>query len=73
MEVLKGAVGMFAKQSVLFVLVEIVFNKLYKGAARPDEIFHLLYERGFGLVSFYKMYYAGDFAEWSDALFRLRN
>ena len=73
LEVLKGAAGMFAKNAVRFVLVEINFNRWYKGQAQPDELFRFLYDRGFGLISFYNSVYARGFAEWSDALFQLRS
>jgi len=68
-EVLKGALGMFGEHRIHLVWMEIIFNQMYKGIPRFDEIFGLLSDRGLSLVSFYTMQYQNDRASWTDALF----
>jgi FkbM family methyltransferase len=72
LEVLKGAERLFARRSVGFVLVEVIFGDLYEGVPRVERIFEFLRKRGFDLVSFYDFGYQGGRASWADALFAHR-
>jgi hypothetical protein len=42
---------------------------MYKGGASLDQIYALLHEYGFRLVSFYEIQFRNDLADWCDALF----
>jgi FkbM family methyltransferase len=69
LEVLKGARRLFAQHRIHLVYLEVIFGKLYKNSAQLSEIYEFLSERGFDLVSFYKIYYINGLAKWTDALF----
>jgi FkbM family methyltransferase len=69
LEVLKGAVRLFAQNRIHLVYLEINFGKLYRNATRLGEIYDFLTGRDFDLVSFYKIYYINGLAKWTDALF----
>jgi FkbM family methyltransferase len=71
LEVLRGARQCLKDQRVELIYLELTFSKMYKGAPRFDEIYAFLADHGMVLVSFYDMYYQGDFLSWTDALFRL--
>src|SRR5262249_16340388 len=69
LEVLKGAQGLLNARKIRLIYLEIIFQKLYEGIPRPDEIYRFISDHGFELVSFYKFYYVNGRAGWTDALF----
>lgn len=69
LEVLRGARSMLDRDAVRLVYMEITFSDMYKGLPPFDEIFRLLTDHRFRLVSFYEFFYQDNVASWSDALF----
>jgi len=69
LHVLKGAQRLFEANAVDLVLIEITFSRQYKDAASFDEIWSILMENGFRLVSFYNMKHRNGVADWCDAIF----
>jgi len=68
-EVLKGAKTMLDEHRIHLIFTEIIFDGLYKGHSRLDQIYGFLVDRGYALVSFYQFYYRRERASWTDALF----
>jgi FkbM family methyltransferase len=69
LEVLKGAQGLLNARKIRLIYLEIIFQKLYEGIPRLDEIYRFISDHGFELVSFYKCYYLNGRAGRTDALF----
>ena len=69
LEVLQGAANLLASNRVHMVYLEITFAEIYKNLPRPDLIYGFLADHGFCLVSFYRMFFLGGMAGWTDALF----
>jgi len=69
LEVLRGAERMLREGRVSLVLAELLFRPLYRGLAEPDAIYRHLRERGFRLVTCYRMHYYEGLADAQDALF----
>jgi FkbM family methyltransferase len=69
LEVLRGASTMLTEGRIRLVYLEITFLELYVGMPGPDEIYRLLSNAGYQLVSFYRFHYKNRRAGWSDALF----
>jgi FkbM family methyltransferase len=69
LEVLKGAAQAFARNQVHMVYVELIFNEMYEGMPRFDEVCRSLLDDRFRLVSIYDVYYQNGRASWTDALF----
>jgi FkbM family methyltransferase len=70
MEVLKGGHSMVSSGRVRLILIELHFYAIYNGSPRPDQIYGLLADVGFELISFYKMWFRDGRAGWTDALFK---
>ena len=68
-QVLRGAARMMSAGRVKLVLIEITFSEMYRKGASPDQVYALLREYGFRLVSFYELQYRNNLADWCDALF----
>jgi FkbM family methyltransferase len=73
LEVLKGAQGLMLRGRIRLVLMEFIFSEMYKGLPRLDEIWKLLADHGFSLVTFYRFYYRNGAVSWTDALFAHRD
>jgi len=56
-EVIKGAQGLLNARKIRLIYLEITFQELYQGIPRLDEIYRLISDQEFELVSFYKFYY----------------
>jgi FkbM family methyltransferase len=69
LEVIKGAQGLLDARKIRLIYLELIFQKLYQGIPRIDEIYRFISDQGFELVSFYKFYYLNGRAGWTDALF----
>jgi FkbM family methyltransferase len=69
LEVLKGADRMLSSGRIGAIYLEITFAKLYQHIPRLDELYAFISDRGFDLVSFYKMHFVNGKAGWTDALF----
>ncbi len=69
LEVLRGARSLLDRDSVRLVYMEVTFSDMYRGLPSFDEIFRLLTDHRFRLVSFYEFFYQDNAASWSDALF----
>jgi FkbM family methyltransferase len=69
LQVLRGAEGLFARQAVGLVYLEVIFSDMYEGIPRFDEIYGHLADRGMALVAMYNFYFRNDRAAWVDALF----
>ena len=68
-QVLRGAERTLRAGRVKLVLIEITFSEMYREGASPDQVYALLREYGFRLVSFYELQYRNNLADWCDALF----
>lgn len=69
LEVLKGAQSLLKDNRIQLIFVEIIFLDLYEDLPPFDEIFRLVRENSFKLVSLYKVSHHHNLAGWSDALF----
>jgi FkbM family methyltransferase len=69
LEVLKGAREMIQKKCIGLVYLEMCFSEIYKELPRFDEIFRLLLDSQFVLVSWYNVNHQRRLASWSDLLF----
>jgi FkbM family methyltransferase len=69
LEVIRGAERMIRERRIRLVYIELNFAAVYKGLPPVDVVLRHLRERGFDLVSFYKMYHVKNRAGWTDALF----
>lgn len=69
MEILKGAVDALKNNRIHLVLMEITFAKIYNGLPPFDQLYKLLTESGFRLVTFYGQHYQDDLISWTDVLF----
>jgi FkbM family methyltransferase len=69
LEVIKGAQGLLDARKIRLIYLELIFQKLYQGIPRIDEIYRFISDQGFELVSFYKFHYLNGRAGWTDALF----
>lgn len=69
LEVLKGGLHMFQRHRVHLVYIELNFLDLYVGMPRFEEIYLLLKELGFELVSFYNFAWQESRLGWLDGLF----
>jgi FkbM family methyltransferase len=69
LEVLKGAQELLNARKIRLIYLEIIFQKLYHGVPRIDEIYRFISDNGFELVSFYEFHYRNERAGWTDALF----
>ena len=69
LEVLRGASGMIEHRRIQLIYLEIIFSAMYKGLPGADEIFKLLFDRGFRVVSFYEMHHRNGLLSWTDVLF----
>jgi FkbM family methyltransferase len=69
LEVIRGSQELIEQQGIHLLYMEMTFSDMYKGLPRLDEIYRLLSDHGFFLVSFYSFYYQHDRASWTDALF----
>ena len=68
LEVIKGGKNLLEKRRIHLIYLEITFCDMYKGLPRVDDIFGLLLDHGFSLVSFYNFFYRNDLAAWADVL-----
>jgi len=68
-QVLRGAERTMRAGLVKLVLIEITFSDMYREGAAPDQVYALLRDYGFRLVSFYELQYRHNLADWCDALF----
>ena len=69
-EVLKGAHQTLAKHLIDIVLLELMFEPIYKNYGRFEDVYSLLRDNGYRLVSLYNADYAqGHYATWCDGLF----
>ena len=69
LEVMKGAQRLLDARKVRLLHIELTFQPLYKDLPPVDEILRFVSERGFELVSFYKLCYLNGRVGWTDALF----
>jgi FkbM family methyltransferase len=70
LRVLKGAAGLFDRDAIKLVFLEINFAELYHKQDSLEELFGFLRMRGFALVTIYRVNYNEDgLAGWADALF----
>ena len=69
LEVIKGAQELLNARKIRLIYLELIFQKLYQGTPRIDELYRFISDQGFELVSFYKFYYQNERAGWTDALF----
>jgi len=58
-EVIKGAVGMLRNRRVHLIYTEVTFADIYKRLPRIDELFAILLDNDFHLVSFYEIHHKG--------------
>jgi FkbM family methyltransferase len=70
LEVLKGAQRMMKRGAINLVYLEINFAEIYKNSPAPDEILAFMRQRGFSLVTFYRLFYVNGRLGWTDALFK---
>ncbi len=68
-EVLRGSSIALTESRIHLVLIEIIFNEIYEGAASPEEILSFMRSHGFRLVAFYGCHLINEYASWTDALF----
>ena len=68
-EVIKGAQGLLNARKIRLIYLEITFQELYQGIPRLDEIYRLISDQEFELVSLYKFYYLNRRAVYTNALF----
>jgi hypothetical protein len=69
LEVIKGAQGLLNARKIRLLHLELTFQKLYHGIPRLDEIYRVISDHGFELVTFYNIYHQNGRAGWTDALF----
>ncbi|HZN35093.1 MAG TPA: FkbM family methyltransferase, partial [Pirellulaceae bacterium] len=69
LEVLRGSREMFVGNRVHLVFAEITFTEMYDGQARYDQVFGILADHGFSIVSLYDLRYRDHRLEWCNALF----
>jgi FkbM family methyltransferase len=69
LQVLQGCSRMMREKRINFVTMEVIFSSMYEGIAPFDEVYRLMLDNGFRLVSFYQFYHLDELANWSDALF----
>ncbi len=67
--VLRGAAEMMTVGNVGAILIEITFSQMYQDGASLDQVYALLRQFGFQLLTFYEMQYRNNLADWCDALF----
>jgi FkbM family methyltransferase len=71
LEVLRGAENMLRAGKIKLVYLEIIFEDMYQGSPRFDEIYKFLVDHGMTLVSFYDMHYRQDRLSWTDVIFKV--
>jgi FkbM family methyltransferase len=69
LQVLQGCSRMMREKRIDFVTMEVIFSSMYEGISPFDEVYRLMLDNGFRLVSFYQFYHLDQLANWSDALF----
>jgi FkbM family methyltransferase len=69
LQVLLGSSRMMREKRIDFVTMEVIFSKMYEGISPFDQVYRLMLDNGFRLVSFYQFYHLDQLANWSDALF----
>jgi FkbM family methyltransferase len=70
LEVLRGASQMLKDKRINLIYLEVIFDNMYQGAPRFDEVYAFLASYG-RLVSFYDMNYQSDLLSWADVLFKV--
>lgn len=69
LEVMKGAANALKNNKIHLVLMEVTFAKIYDGLPPFDQLYKLLTESGFRLVTFYGQHYHDGLISWTDVLF----
>lgn len=69
LQVLQGCSRMMREKRINFVTMEVIFSNMYEEIAPFDQVYRLMLDNGFRLVSFYQFYHLDQLANWSDALF----
>ena len=69
LEVLKGAENIISKNGIGLIYLEVIFSKMYENLPSFGDLYNFLTERGYKLVSIYKIDYQDNLASWSDMLF----
>ena len=69
LQVLKGADGLLSEGRVGLIYTEIILGATYENAATFDELYALMRQHDYRLVTFYRISYRDNMASSTDALF----